>query len=822
MGYNLVYLAPVIGSKFSVGDTITFQFTAGGGYPTIYCDTTADPTTVIHSWGMVSNGTYSWPWVVGAAGSYNWQILGSLLNNAGIWSFTVYAIAPKATNPTPANNSTDRLLDQQLSFTRPSGAVSADVWLKAGSGSWNKIASKVTATTINPGTLTVSTAYQWRVDTYNGADRLTTGDTWNFTTTSPPDAVSTPTPANGATGVARNQDISWAAAARATSYRVYFSTVQADVTNKASAALQVPDITALSWDTGLMGINVTYYWRIVSINSVGSTDGPVWTFVTGTPVVSDPVVRNYKRRLVALANNKLWYGDDSVPTGMASLTVNPGGSYALDTTKPCAMLEAFQKVYIINDSKYFVVDFCNIKLVSQTVFNYTTNYVPERGSLLYQGSACMVVDFVDSPNKAIYGFVTNGTFVNNAAVTGNDSMARPTSFTTAVSGGVVAPNPPHVYKWTPYPNRLSATGNEYGIMPVHSTILRMYRGRPVLAGDKTAPHQWYMGEQGNFYNWAYGSSDQKAPVAGTDTDIGKIGDIIRAVIPYSDDYCIFGCSGSLWLLRGDPAVSASLDSASYVVGIFSDTSWCFDDVGNLYVLNPNGIYALSQGMGAPQSLTDKIIPNFSADFPVDDSIHQICMAYDKIRNGILITKTSDTDNLNYWLDLRNGGFFPEIYPNAIATTAIYYFDSMVASYRTLHLGGKDGYIRAFDDTAKSDDLVSSLTPISAEMVIGPLPMSKTGSQEGIMLRLNVTPARGTDQVKYQIFTGDTAEEIIQAVEAALPTARISGMIGTALRVSRPRARGAYFALRFYSDGAATHVWALDNLSGEFISLGMVP
>jgi hypothetical protein len=198
------------------------------------------------------------------------------------------------------------------------------------------------------------------------------------------------------------------------------------------------------------------------------------------------------------------------------------------------------------------------------------------------------------------------------------------------------------------------------------------------------------------------------------------------------------------------------------------------------------------------------------------------MAYDKIRNGILITKTSDTDNLNYWLDLRNGGFFPEIYPNAIATTAIHYFDSMVASYRTLHLGGKDGYIRAFDDTAKSDDLVSSLMPISAEMVIGPLPMSKTGSQEGIMLRLNVTPARGTDEVKYQIFTGDTAEEIIQAVEAALPTARISGTIGAALRVTRPRARGAYFAMRFYSDGTAAYVWALDNISGEFISLGMVP
>jgi len=904
------YNTPADGAKFTSGDSVAFSITTtANGNISLYCDTAADPATVIHTWskGNVNQETLTYSKVFSTTGTYYWDVHGSYVTNPpSPRSFTVYAVAPKTTTPTPTNNSTQRPLNQQLTFVRPSGAVKADVWLKAGSGAWNKIASVTTALTVNPGTLTGNTTYQWRVDTYNGADRLTTGDTWQFstltnptkatnpspangstqrplgqvlswtrpssatscdvwfgpsgnmtkvlsattattydppslvhstvyqwridtknaagtttgdvwqfTTVTPPAAPTTPTPANGATDVARNQDISWNACARATSYRVYFSTSLAAVEQKQSSALQSPDVTTTSWDTGLLGVNVTYYWRIIAINEAGSVDGPVWNFITGTPVIADPVIRNYKKRLCALAANaanpnRFYYSNDNVPPTMSYVTLS-----ALDTTKPCAMLEAFQKVYIVNNGNYFVVDFCNTALGGIT-WNYTTNYRPERGSILYQGSAAMVVDCVYT--STVYGFVTNGTFVTGQAVTGNDSSGRATSFTpTTVTNPGAAPL---VYPWKPYPNRLSASGNEYGLMPIYASIIRMYRGRCVLAGDKNAPHQWYMSEQGNFYNWAYGSEDQKAPVAGTDTDIGKIGDIIRAVIPYSDDFCIFGCSQTSWLLRGDPAVSASLDNISYVIGIFSDTSWCFDDKSNLYILNPNGIYMLPQGIGVPVCLTENIIPNFGEDFAVDESIHQICMGYDRIRHGILITKTTDGSNQNYWLDLRNSGFFPEEYPAAVGATSLHYYDAMMASYRLLHVGCKDGYIRAFDDGQKADDIISGFAPIAAEMVIGPLPLSKTGSVEGLLVRLNITPADGTDQVLYQIFTAKTAEQVIKAVETAIPSARINGIVANLLKITRPRARGAYFAIRFYSDGQVS-TWAVDNLSGEFIGLGMV-
>ncbi|MDO8303633.1 MAG: hypothetical protein Q7T18_10365, partial [Sedimentisphaerales bacterium] len=141
-------------------------------------------------------------------------------------------------------------------------------------------------------------------------------------------------------------------------------------------------------------------------------------------------------------------------------------------------------------------------------------------------------------------------------------------------------------------------------------------------------------------------------------------------------------------------------------------------------------------------------------------------------------------------------------------------------YRMLHIGDKDGYIRVFDDTAKTDDVISSLEPIAAQMLVGPLPMSKTGASEAMCTRLNITPAKGTDGANYQIFVGKTAEDIIEAVEQAMPQSRISGIIGNVLKITRPRARGAYFAIRIYSDGGV-HTWAIDNLSGEFVGLGRV-
>jgi hypothetical protein len=90
----------------------------------------------------------------------------------------------------------------------------------------------------------------------------------------PPSAPSppgTPSPADGATGVATDATLTWSGAG-ATSFDIAFGTV-----NPPPAA--AAGLTAASYSPTLTA-DTTYYWQVIARNAFGSTTGPVWTFRT--------------------------------------------------------------------------------------------------------------------------------------------------------------------------------------------------------------------------------------------------------------------------------------------------------------------------------------------------------------------------------------------------------------------------------------------------------------------------------------------------------------------------------------------------------------
>jgi len=129
-------------------------------------------------------------------------------------------------------------------------------------------------TTYEPGTLAESTTYYWRIDEVV-AGVTTTGAVWNFTTGTL--RASNPSPANGATSVYVNANLSWSAGAGATSRNVYFGT-------SSPGAFQ-GNRTTTSFDPGTMALATTYYWRIDEIASGVTTTGAVWSFTTDTEAV---------------------------------------------------------------------------------------------------------------------------------------------------------------------------------------------------------------------------------------------------------------------------------------------------------------------------------------------------------------------------------------------------------------------------------------------------------------------------------------------------------------------------------------------------------
>jgi hypothetical protein len=145
-------------------------------------------------------------------------------------------------------------------------------------------------------------------------------------TGSAPTKATNPTPSNAADDTTLDQaTVTWEDGGGATSYDVYYGTESGNLTLLESGVTDL-SYTIFEIDDGSpFDYEVTRYWRIDAVNDAGTTTGDEWSFTTitfnapaaggrggegGTAggVVSDGQ-SNIKTRLVAFANNKVWYED---------------------------------------------------------------------------------------------------------------------------------------------------------------------------------------------------------------------------------------------------------------------------------------------------------------------------------------------------------------------------------------------------------------------------------------------------------------------------------------------------------------------------------
>ncbi len=130
-------------------------------------------------------------------------------------------------------------------------------------------------------------------------------DTWDAQqvtiTLAEPAAPTYISPANGSTGNDINVDLDWNAAARATSYDVYFGTDSTpDFTE------YVGNTASTAWALGTLAFDTQYYWQIVARNSAGTTVGPIWSFRTEPSIVDLSAVS-------ANADAGTYYRGESIP-----------------------------------------------------------------------------------------------------------------------------------------------------------------------------------------------------------------------------------------------------------------------------------------------------------------------------------------------------------------------------------------------------------------------------------------------------------------------------------------------------------------------------
>ncbi len=363
---------------------------------------------------------------------------------------------------------------------------------------------------------------------------------------------------------------------------------------------------------------------------------------------------------------------------------------------------------------------------------------------------------------------------------------------------------------------LAAWTPSAGALPVGSadaaagaTLIALYRGRIVLSGLFEEPHNWFMSRAGDPLDWDTGGTvNATMPVVGNNSDAGLLGDVITALIPYSDDLLIFGGAQSLWVLRGDPAAGGVIDNISYQIGVAGSEAYAWDPFGTLYFYGSGSLWRMAGGLGVPESLTDsRLAATFDA---LDPTAYQITLVWDTKEDGLHIylipsdRAQPGTAPVHWFWDRRTDSFWQDQFPVGMGPSAVHYFPADDPDDRAVLLGGYDSYIRRALRTTTSDDGTVIGSYVDFTPIIG------AGDLAQVRL-IELAPILGadSDDVTLKVYAGDSAEAVVGAATPLFTRTLVGGRNGSV----RNRIVGNALRIRLQNEAAAAAAWSLDSMTG---------
>jgi hypothetical protein len=286
-----------------------------------------------------------------------------------------------------------------------------------------------------------------------------------------------------------------------------------------------------------------------------------------------------------------------------------------------------------------------------------------------------------------------------------------------------------------------------------------------------------------------------------------IGEPITALIPYSDDYLVFGAVNSIWVLRGDPAYGGRIDAVSYDIGILSGASWCRTPDDSIVFLSRDGLYLLQAGAGGkPESLSRYRVPDELLN--LDPATDRISMAYNLIQEGIHISRTPSSGLGEHWfMHWPEGALFKDVYPELSQPTAFCQFALDQTAEKTLLWGGMEGFVFKHSQTLATDhngDVSDAGTvSVSSHVLLGPFMIGGGDYYNGILSEIIAVLAEDSGQVAWDLFVADTAEAAYDSGGAFASGTWRAGRN----HLERPRARASAGVLRISS----TSRWAMESI-----------
>lgn len=348
-------------------------------------------------------------------------------------------------------------------------------------------------------------------------------------------------------------------------------------------------------------------------------------------------------------------------------------------------------------------------------------------------------------------------------------------------------------------------------IPEGAELMCPYNNRLVLARFPSNPQNWAMSRQGDPLDWDDAvEDDEQAAVTSNNSDQGKLGEEITALIPHNQDCMFFGCTSSIWAMQGDIQSGGRLVRIADNIGVWGPRSWCYDTDGYLYFLSFDGLYMMAPGCGSqPKPVSRDRLPQELLG--INRTTQRVSMAYDQRFRGVLIAVTSisgTNTSTMFFVRLGEGG--ASFWPTSFASSShhvgeLYSLRNRIpttAGGSIMLLGCRDGYIRNFNRTVSNDDGTS----IVAELQIGAFPLGDS-NQEGLLQKVEVAFGASTGSVNCEIRAARSAQEAYDASSSFVAALTQSGLN----RTFYPRVRGHSCLLKFTNSGLSSSVFSFEQI-----------
>lgn len=221
--------------------------------------------------------------------TYYWKIVslddhGNSVNS-DIWEFTTLANVPPVAphTPAPVDNELDVLPDVDLTWICSdfeNDPIVYDVYFGEAANP-PLVVSDAAGEIYDPGLLTHSRTYHWKVVAKDNFNNVTEGPIWTLTTSNQPPQLPVPTsPVDMEPDIVLNAQLQWSCVdpdGDPLTYDVYFGV-------RDSVLLRSADQAATTFSPAGMVSGQRYFWRIDAKDDHNNvTEGDVWTFTTIDP-----------------------------------------------------------------------------------------------------------------------------------------------------------------------------------------------------------------------------------------------------------------------------------------------------------------------------------------------------------------------------------------------------------------------------------------------------------------------------------------------------------------------------------------------------------